>query len=303
LAGGPPAEQLLGGLFDCLPVPCRTEFSFSTGLKFSSRRPFRLVVLSGDREEQRRVGRLYNLRVLDLSAARPAAAPEGVWARAIERVLKHGRGPLLAERLEQWTDVGMEDLTGLGLELFEELDDRSSETETAEGETVGGERPDSCPPSADQRLVDDDSLASESDNGPADRNVCSSASAADEIRQAHAAHAFFQKELPAAIAAAHMAGPSAQLDAHNPAVQEALERLDDLVFDAVAGRTASLDQLKALWAEVERDVDSQLLAESREQYLRYALSLWEQGGQRDGEPDMARAVQSLEVLCVLFAGA
>jgi hypothetical protein len=41
-------ERLLAGLLNCLPPECRTMLSFSTGLKASSRRPFRLVPLPRD---------------------------------------------------------------------------------------------------------------------------------------------------------------------------------------------------------------------------------------------------------------
>ena len=37
--GGPPVYQLLAAVLNCLPVECRMRFSFSTELKFSSRRP------------------------------------------------------------------------------------------------------------------------------------------------------------------------------------------------------------------------------------------------------------------------
>ena len=51
---GPVApEKLVAGLINCLPLTHRTEFSFATGLKFSPRRPFRLVALPSDPAEQR----------------------------------------------------------------------------------------------------------------------------------------------------------------------------------------------------------------------------------------------------------
>ena len=53
---------------------------------------------------------------------------------------------------------------------------------------------------------------------------------------------------------------------------------------------------------VTEPLDEELLAESREQYLRYAMAIWEQCVQPDGVRDPARAVQSLEVLCMLFDG-
>jgi hypothetical protein len=44
------------------------------------------------------------------------------------------------------------------------------------------------------------------------------------------------------------------------------------------------------------------LGESREQYLRYSLSIWEDYVEKDGMRDPARAVQALDVLCLLFEG-
>jgi len=43
-----------------------------------------------------------------------------------------------------------------------------------------------------------------------------------------------------------------------------------------------------------------LLAESREQYLRYAVSVWEELATAGGVRDPARAIQALDVLSVLF---
>jgi hypothetical protein len=44
------------------------------------------------------------------------------------------------------------------------------------------------------------------------------------------------------------------------------------------------------------------LAESREQYLRYALSIWEEFNEKDGQRTPVRAVHALDVLCLLFEG-
>ena len=40
-----PCEQLVAGLFNVLPVECRVEFSFTTGLKYSPSRPVRILAL------------------------------------------------------------------------------------------------------------------------------------------------------------------------------------------------------------------------------------------------------------------
>ena len=66
VAGACRPAQLMAGLFSCLPPECRLEFSFSTGLKFSPRRPFRIVALSGDPAERLWVGSYSNVTVLEL---------------------------------------------------------------------------------------------------------------------------------------------------------------------------------------------------------------------------------------------
>jgi hypothetical protein len=81
---------------------------------------------------------------------------------------------------------------------------------------------------------------------------------------------------------------------------EKLERLDDLVFDSIAGKAAALEQLKELWPQLCEELEDPLLAESREHYLRHALSAWGQHGKPDGVRDPNAAVQLLEVLCTLF---
>ncbi len=58
VSGKPSPTQLIAGLFSCLPPECRLEFSFSTGLKFSPRRPFHIVALSGDPAERQWVAHL-----------------------------------------------------------------------------------------------------------------------------------------------------------------------------------------------------------------------------------------------------
>ena len=43
-----------------------------------------------------------------------------------------------------------------------------------------------------------------------------------------------------------------------------------------------------------------MLANSREQYLRFALTIWESCVDDNGIRNPARAVQALDVLCLLF---
>ena len=81
---------------------------------------------------------------------------------------------------------------------------------------------------------------------------------------------------------------------------EKLEALDDAVFDAINGSAPALECLKLLWPATLAGLGETLVADSREQYLRYALSIWEQCVDAQGLRDPLRALRALEVLCVLF---
>jgi len=299
IAGGPPAELMINGLINCLPLECRTEFSFSTGLKFSARRPFRVVALTGDKGERRRVRRLYDLTVLDLSAGPPAElAPIDSWPRFIGRVLKSGRTSFLAAQLSQpRPEFAPQDLPALGLQLLEELDASSIHNRPADdpwpGEppagTVAGSKPfaglEGVPASPP----------------PVDRPPARQAAPSDDVQRAHEAHRRFQKVARSSSALkCRAAAPSAQLEAESPEVLAMLEKLDDLVYDAIAGKAASMEQLKLFWPQVRRELGEPMFAESREQYLRYALSIWEGGVEPGNVRRCSRAVQALDVLCLLF---
>ena len=84
-----------------------------------------------------------------------------------------------------------------------------------------------------------------------------------------------------------------------PHILEMLERIDDLVFAAISGDSTALGELEVLWPTVAGDLDPVLVEQSREQYLRCALSIWNECV--DGQirrPE--RAVAAIDVLCVLF---
>ena len=123
----------------------------------------------------------------------------------------------------------------------------------------------------------------------------------DNGLRAHAAHHRFEKSAGGTTAVQSAAVvPSKDLQADAPEVVEKLEALDDAVYDAIHGQPAALERLQALWPATLTHLGEQFLAESREQYLRYALTIWENCMDAQGVHDPARAVQALEVLCVLF---
>lgn len=100
LVAGPRGCRVVAALVECLPLDARAEFSFSTGLKFSPRRPYRLICLPADPAECRRLERRHDVTVLDLSADPPPAfAPRAPWALQVEQTLRSGGPAALAALL------------------------------------------------------------------------------------------------------------------------------------------------------------------------------------------------------------
>ncbi len=283
VTGPPSAADLIVGLVNLLPPECRCEFSFSTGLKFSPRRLFRILALSSDRAEQRWIGHQHNVTLLDLSEDRPDdTAPIDDWARLVGRVLAAGRTSYLATQLSKRRfDLTLADLPALGLQLLEEFDAAALRNES---------RKDEChkqTPSVSSDVPGDASL------------VPASEAESAGLSRADAAHRKFDKTATVATQRSDLA-PSKTLNPESPEVLEKLEHLDDVVYEAIGGQDEALEQLQKLWPEVLVELGESLVDESREQYLRYAMSIWEDTIRDNGIRNPARAMQTLEVLCLLF---
>ena len=105
VVGACPPASLIAGLFSCLPPECRLEFSFSTGLKFSPRRPFRIVALSDDPAEQRWVAGHSNVTVLELGAERRGTFDSRRRLGAVDRADSGPRRDLLLGHADVETAV------------------------------------------------------------------------------------------------------------------------------------------------------------------------------------------------------
>lgn len=266
VAGSDKPGPLIAGLLNCLPTECRLEFSFSTGLKFSPRRPFRIVVLSDDPAERLWVANYPNVTVLELEKDEAShSAPKDGWTRLIERALTLEHVPFLAAQISKRRfDLSLPDLPALGLQLLENLDDAAF-------------LDDSIIEPPQSRL-----------SSPGDQRT-------------HSAHRKFGKTLEAATATLAATAPhSSHAGLYAPEILEKLEHLDDLVYEAIRGQVESFEMLRAAWPKILGELGDAVLAESREQYLRYALSIWEDCADADGVRNPARAIQALDVLCLLF---
>jgi hypothetical protein len=273
-ASGEP-ERVIAGLLNCLPPECRCRFSFSTGLRYSPRRPCRIVTLGDDKSEWRQAQRRYGATVLDLSQAPPVDfAPIDGWARLVEHVLRAGQISFLATQFSKRRfELAAEDLPALGLQLLEEIDKSALPTKRPD--------PRRAEPKPAEPAVPSDWL--------------------DGLQHAHAAHRRFRGSATlAAPASGETSGSAAAPSPDSPEVQAKLEGLDDLVFEAIDGKDEALVQLRRVWPKLHEELGDALLTDSREQYLHRALFLWQGCIEPGGVRESSRAIAALEVLCILF---
>ncbi|HKD38360.1 MAG TPA: hypothetical protein VKB78_16215 [Pirellulales bacterium] len=279
IVGAVNRELLLAGLLNCFPAECRLELSFATGLVYSQRRPFRINAVSADNTEARRLKRQPQITVFDLGDNPPADfCPSGWAGYLVEALATDGLAIVASELARSRPGLRLADLSDLAEQLSQNLHD-------------GGFR--STPMISD---VDNDSSPIpqwlRSTNGTEPDNQLPAHESLSRLRPT------------AAIASPNIgriSGPSTTLIAPSREVLEQLEHLDDLVFDTINGRQPALDELRECWPALANQLPAELLAESREQYLGYAIKLWQsQGG--DGPRDPAWAVAALDVLSILFGG-
>jgi len=289
VAGQDVSGRMIPALFSCLPLECRTAFSFTTGLKYSSRRPFRIVAVSDDDAEHRWLRHQTGVRLLDLDGSDGEdETPLDDWSRFVNRALSSGRTSLLARELsKQRPDLLPADLPALGLQLIEDFEAKQFAEQAS---------PPKEPSVAPDESARDDASG---ESPPATERGKHSAAG---LRQAHAAHNRFVGSQSAATTETKKAVPSAGIDPHSPEVLRQLEHLDDVVFDAISGKESALSELRTLWPHICESLGEDLLAESREQYVRYALTIWEEGSQKGAMRYPSRAVQALDVLSILFDG-
>ena len=276
----------VGALLNCLPPCFRTEFSFSTGLHTSARRPYRVVVLGDDAEERRRACQTDAVALIDLGDKTSMSfAPTEDWARAIYQIVEMGRSSLLGRWFDKLSDdVSIDRLNEIGRQLLEELGNAPA--------------PGISSPSSAEMTVSQPEVVSQDGEPAGNPRSDPTSSSSPRIRQtAHAAHSQFSgNSLPEERAT----GPAAVLSCDHPEVVASLETLDDLVFDAIKGDESALARLRTAWPNVKAELGEELLTQSREQYLRYALQVWEKCVETTDVRPTDKAVNALEVICVLF---
>jgi hypothetical protein len=92
-----------------------------------------------------------------------------------------------------------------------------------------------------------------------------------------------------------------QLQEDSTEVRELLESLDDAIFAALGGCGAAMETARQLWPKVIESVGLDLVEESREQYLRYAVEVTRRFESQEIR-NPALALAALEVIELLTRG-
>lgn len=118
----------------------------------------------------------------------------------------------------------------------------------------------------------------------------------DPNQRSHAAHS--RKGSGAAESVPSEELPSYLLHPESDEMRELLEELDDAIFTAIQGSEEALREALDLWPRAITEIDPELVEESREQYLRYAIEVsrrFQQCETRSAETSVA----ALEIITLL----
>jgi hypothetical protein len=92
--------------------------------------------------------------------------------------------------------------------------------------------------------------------------------------------------------------PSYLLSPETDEMRELLEDLDDAIFAALQGSDDSLDKARTLWPRAIAEIDEELVEESREHYLRFAVET-SQRFRSDEFRSSEQSVAALEIILLL----
>jgi hypothetical protein len=92
--------------------------------------------------------------------------------------------------------------------------------------------------------------------------------------------------------------PSYLLSPETEEMRELLEELDDAIFSALQGNGDSLDKARILWPRAISEIDEELVEESREHYLRFAVET-SQRFQQGEFRSTGQSVVALEIILLL----
>jgi len=285
LSGANNYAILFGGLLNYFPVECRTELTFTTGLRYSPRRPYQLASLIGDAGERRRGARYEGVTVVDLEST--DSDVEGVqvgWAAYVADAIRNDQLPRLSTNLQlPRPGLCLADLSQLGEQLL--CAQRGERVVAVPRPEHEGIRPSAAQPRAgSQRMFRTDRPTAQNSGDSDPRNISTKESTP-----------LASSKRPSSFAFA-MSSPTEAID--DPAALALLMQLDSVLCDAMNGSSTAVEDAGRVWNQICAAFEPVALSAVREQYLRYALSLWHACG--DSTRQSRCAVQVLDLLEVLF---
>ncbi len=274
IAGAANYETLFGGLLNCFPLEFRTELTFTTGLRYSPRRPLHMAPVTGDAADQRQAARCEGVTVVDLSAAAESAdAVSSSWATYVAEAIRR-------DRLHDLASVLQHSPPGLTLADLNELGEQSLVAVRGQQVTIGS--------GAEQEHWAEVS-SSGSDTQRLFRTDRPTGKKADE----------FEGKISGVGKTACSKTPSCGAEPNNLVGASALaEQLESTICEAIDGTKGKMEEVVRLWKAFAAEIKPEQLSSRREQYLRYTLTLWHACGEPSGKPE--RAIQALDLLEVLF---
>jgi hypothetical protein len=339
LVGGLNAYLVYAAAINCLPPECRGEFSFTTGLKYSVRRPLRLFVGPKDANERRQIIRTSGCTILDCDdpdlPLRPIKHP---WSMLLKKVLSGDR-PLDLTFLFARHRAGLttDNLGDLGVRLLAEhaegklshtgslrasgylrTTDNSPDVFNARVTLMPGDAAAMRNTLRDTRREAHSLRETTTANEPREKRVprtpempapvspaAKPASKNDSPRTntpAPAASALRELARTSGVnasAATLAAKPATAVASLDAKTLERLEVLDDLVFSAIDGDAQAMARLRAAWPAAQESLSAEALEESREQYVRRATAVF--GEHRDADARSPHsAAAALEVLTLIL---
>ncbi|UUO05678.1 hypothetical protein M4951_20165 [Blastopirellula sp. J2-11] len=278
-------ESLFAQFFNLTPISLRPQFSFSTGLRYSQRRPFRFLGLESNHEEQRRAVRGEGMTLLDL--ANPPMNGDrlrNAWATWILVALRTNL-PASAVKLLSQADprLDMSQLDVLGQQLrLKLLSMEEDETQIA----------------ADMEREDVVASAITAVDAP------NTSEGQRKIVRSHAPHPAHSRAASSARLV-QIAGPlpSTQIAGISIHEQQRLAQLDELVAGALTGSIESLAQLQNVWPEIACELPPSLRSDVQERYLAYAVVAWKRLNDRRISRNPQTAASLLDVLSLIFTSA
>jgi len=286
LLGTEQNETLFGGLVNCFPVECRAEITFTTGLRYSPRRPFRFTTTDNDPANLRQAARLEDVTLVDLRDSAMTGDRLDGWAACVARAIEADQLAHLTSALQQpRPDLTIDRLDELGRKLLDELKNSAPNVHVSSCLASTRKRSARC-------LAPEKKAASPRERPPREVETAQSKSAAAATAAARHSHRGPALALTSSVETHTVTDPQ---------TIELLEQLDDAVYDCIHGEPDVLETIGNLWLCLSERLRPEVLATAREQYMRYALTLWEaclDSGMREPQ----QAMRALDVLTALFDG-